>query len=586
MDRHGITRRRLLEGAAGAALAGAAPASAFGRRPRPNGRRVAILGGGVAGLTAAHELSERGFQVTVYERKALGGKARSIPVTKRGEGGRKPLPGEHGFRFFPGFYRHVPDTMRRIPSDGNPGGVRDNLVTVPSIVNSRAGRPDVALPAFDAHRGPFTVDYLRELLTGLLGGFGDVPPHELGYFVQRLMVFLTSCDERRYGQWEHVDWMRFVGGATRSAEYRTALVRALTSTVVAAKEDVASTRTIGNMAEAFVLNMTGVSYDGSLDRVLDAPTNEAWIDPWIVQLRERGVRFRVGHAVEALRVRGGRIASARVLDVRRRRRRAVEADWFVCAVPSERAKRLMSPAIRRLDPRLEGMDDLFQDWMSGVLFYLRRRVELPAGHLAFIDSPWAITGLTQAQFWDQRDFARDYGDGTAVDCLSCDVSDWDTPGILYGKPAKRCTRAEVIAETWAQVKAHVNDGGAVLRDDDVVTAFVDPAIRWDAKRRVNSTDDPLLVNTKGSWDKRPTARTEIPNLFIAGDHVQTNIDLATMEGANEAARDAANALLDAAGSNAPRARKFKLHQPPELRALKAVDRDRYRRGRPNLLDLG
>src|SRR5882757_6889507 len=32
--------------------------------PRPT---VAVLGAGVAGLTAAHELAERGFDVTVYE---------------------------------------------------------------------------------------------------------------------------------------------------------------------------------------------------------------------------------------------------------------------------------------------------------------------------------------------------------------------------------------------------------------------------------------------------------------------------------------------------------------------------------------
>src|SRR5215211_4963254 len=79
---------------------------------------VAVLGGGVAGLTAAHELAERGFEVTVYEARALlGGKARSLPVPGSGEGGRRDLPAEHGFRFFPGFYRHVPDTMRRIGVD-------------------------------------------------------------------------------------------------------------------------------------------------------------------------------------------------------------------------------------------------------------------------------------------------------------------------------------------------------------------------------------------------------------------------------------------------------------------------------------
>jgi len=60
-------------------MAFAAPGARAPRRLTAN--RVAVLGGGVRpGLTAAHELAERGFfAVTVYERKALGGKARSNP---------------------------------------------------------------------------------------------------------------------------------------------------------------------------------------------------------------------------------------------------------------------------------------------------------------------------------------------------------------------------------------------------------------------------------------------------------------------------------------------------------------------------
>src|ERR1700681_2089809 len=101
---------------------------------------VAVLGGGVAGLSAAHELAERGFQVRVYERKpVLGGKARSIPVPGSAGNGRMPLPGEHGFRFFPGFYKHVTDTMRRTPY-GVQGNTFDNLTVATRILLARAGQ--------------------------------------------------------------------------------------------------------------------------------------------------------------------------------------------------------------------------------------------------------------------------------------------------------------------------------------------------------------------------------------------------------------------------------------------------------------
>ena len=57
---------------------------------------VAILGGGVAGLSAAHELMERGFTVSVYERRKRrwGGKARSVDKPNSATGDRKDLPGD------------------------------------------------------------------------------------------------------------------------------------------------------------------------------------------------------------------------------------------------------------------------------------------------------------------------------------------------------------------------------------------------------------------------------------------------------------------------------------------------------------
>ena len=104
--------------------------------------KVAVLGGGMGGLTAAAELVARGFDVEVFERGIVfGGKARSLGRYGTGTDGRRNLPGEHGFRFFPGFYKHVPDSMTRIPAGSGNGTVFDNLVptTVVTIAQQDHG---------------------------------------------------------------------------------------------------------------------------------------------------------------------------------------------------------------------------------------------------------------------------------------------------------------------------------------------------------------------------------------------------------------------------------------------------------------
>lgn len=578
-----LDRRTLLSSSvavgAGVTLAATGLAPAFAATP---GKDAVVLGGGMAGLTAAHELIERGFSVTVFEPTAWGGKARSIPFAGTGSGGRADLPGEHGFRFFPGFYHHVPETMRRIPFGS--GTVGDNLVAATGGKFLRGG--DHA-DAFVFGIGPdpvslLTVDGLRRYLLDNLGGHA-VPPHELAYFVERLLVFLTSCDERRLGQWEKVSWWDFVGAAKRSGPYQKILAAGLTRNLVAAKETVASTRTIGNMGEAFVYNIMGRGNDGALDRVLDLPTNEAWIDPWVTYLRGLGVRFVGGQRLVRYEVAAGRIAAAVLADAHGSTSR-VEADWFVSAMPVERVLPTLTPDVLALDPGLKGLAKLQTDWMVGIQFFLRDHADLTKGHITFIDSPWSLTALTQGQFWEDRTISRDYGNGEVVDVLSVDISNWDAPGVLYGKPAKQCTRQEIADEVLAQIRDH-HTMGDLLPEGIIHSWFLDPGVQWDPGTLRNVNETPLLVNTVDSWKSRPTARTKIPNLLMSGDFVQTDIDLATMEGANESARHAVNAILDESRSAAARVKTFRLYDPPEFKLLKQTDKLLYKLGQRNLLDI-
>ncbi len=68
----------------------------------PGGERVAVLGSGIAGLTAALTLARRGIKVEIFEAKDhVGGKLGSWSIQRMGE----TLPMSHGFHaFFPCYY--------------------------------------------------------------------------------------------------------------------------------------------------------------------------------------------------------------------------------------------------------------------------------------------------------------------------------------------------------------------------------------------------------------------------------------------------------------------------------------------------
>ncbi|MFH8408815.1 FAD-dependent oxidoreductase [Streptomyces sp. NPDC018019] len=563
-----------------AALPDAAPAVAAGRRP---GRSVAVLGAGVGGLTAAHELAERGFQVTVYERKALGGKARSIPVPGTGTGGRRDLPGEHGHRGVFGFYHNLPDTLRRIPYPGNAHGVHDNLTSVPWIAFARDdGRADLPIPTTPFEGRTLDVDALRRMLVGAVQQLFHLPLHEAAFFARQLAILMTSSRERAFGQWEHIKWLDFLAVEGKSAEYAK-LFGGGAQVIQALKPEDASSRTCGQGVEAILFSLLQRGTDGPSNRIFNGPTSEAWIDPWARHLRGLGVRFAMDHTVDALELSGGRITAARAATPAGPVR--IEADWFVAAVPAERARALWSAPIRAADRRLAGMDRLRTTWSHGIQYFLRRPVPVVQGHVAYIDSPWSLVSISQSQFW-RSDFPRTWGDGQARDSFSVVVSDWDAPGALYGKPAKQCTRQEIAAEVWAQMKAALEDTGRTYLPDDVLHSwFLDPAVSGTGGPEP-ANDEPYLLNDAGSWEHRPDAATAIPNLFLAADYVRTysNVDFTSMETANEAGRRAANALLGAAGSGADRVRLFAGYRPPEFEAAKLLDATRYRLGLPHILD--
>lgn len=545
--------------------------------------RVVVIGGGVGGMSAAQELAERGYSVEVFERNPqyVGGKARSVNVPDTNtQFPDKYLPGEHGFRFFPGFYRHITDTMERIPFRGQNGelnekGCLDNLVGTSTVMVARYDKAPVIADA----NFPRSLADLKVIVHDLHGGLDvGLSKEEEEFFAERMWQLMTSCKERRFSDYERLSWWDYLEADRFSKAYQTLLVAGLTRTLVAAQARSASTKTGGDILMQLMFTM--MTPGKANDRVLNAPTNDAWLNPWHDYLDELGVEYHLGHQVTSMAMEDGAVSSIEVEDSDGAKR-TVTADHFILATPVERAAPLITNEMVRADATLGALKPLAASvsWMNGIQFYLNTDVEVTRGHIVFSDSQWALTGISQIQFWGDYDLA-DRFNGEVKGILSVDISDW-IHTEYEGTLADDADPERVKDLVWEQIKRSLNvDGKTVVSDDMIEHWYLDRDIKWIPRERRDEDAEPLLVNTVDSWNLRPEAVTRIPNLFLASDYVRTNTDLATMEGANEAARRAVNGILAVDRSDQPLCKVWELREPLFFRPFKWLDLRRFKRGQP------
>jgi uncharacterized protein with NAD-binding domain and iron-sulfur cluster len=550
--------------------------------------KVIILGAGMGGLAAAHELlePERAYTVEIYEKNQVpGGKARSTTPPPTSPNGKPGLPNEHGFRFFPGFYRHVYDTMQRI-NTGN-DTVADHLVQAKDIIFARAGEPALILPARAPQ--PFS-DWLT--FTIQLYKFHQkfpLPREKIWIFIKKIICFLGSGKKRREHTYDETKWSDYIEADKHGDEYKKFLANGLTRSLVAMQPERASTLTVATILAQVLLDI--LDPGKKADRVLDGPTSEIWIEPWMKHLRKIGNagqrRFfeYFEHEVISLEYdnQANRIVSATVKNLQTGADLQVgsAADHFICALPVEVVQKLLTPTIK-IAANISGIDQLCTRWMTGVLTYINRDIKEPNGHVIYLDSPWALTSIDQQQFWKNNgtDISETYGNGNVKDIVSAIISEWEMPGKYVAKKAKEtANQDEIFTEVWEQIKAHRDAWPSKegrLEHKDKVHMWLDTAIGGFGSIPLTNTE-PLLVNVVGSHKHRPEAVTLVPNLFLASDYVHTHTDLATMEAANESARRAVVGILDMDDPTKiiSRPNVFPLKEPVAFDWLKKLDDEQF-----------
>ena len=557
---------------------------------RPEDVHVGVFGGGIAGLTAAHELARRGFRVTVFEKtRELGGMAASqFGLPNPGGGGRirravaagtpGALPGEHGFRFFPAFYRHLNDTMKRIPLYVDDEPNKNGPITPKQTVFDRLQPTNTQGVALEDGRDLFS--YLRgdvqrsfeavldELATSM--DYLGATDQDIVRLLFKLVEYMSSSEVRRR-QLENVSWADFVELGKFSPRMRV-YVDTVPRALVAMSATEADARTQGNILLQLALDQLGDPDE--VDRTLDGPTTDRWITPWVAFLRDvLNVTFETG--VEFTGFKPGKTIGELTAEAPGR---DIELDAYVLAIPHQHLKPIFANTSTLDLAWLDDQDlttpvnddslgrlDAFPDAqmpagpmavLSGIQYFLPDDVKFVPGHVYYPDSDWGLSSISQAQFWGEE-FPDTY-DRRGV--LSVDIGDFRKLSSKTGKSVFASTADEIAQEVWRQLRA-ATKGNQFLRVGGGHTRWtgelppnapeymLDRYVQLDAAGNITSTDAEMLINRPGEFARRPghpdLYRVHLDQIVMAGPWMQTYTRLTTMEAANESARHAVNALLAA-----------------------------------------
>jgi NAD(P)-binding Rossmann-like domain len=472
------------------------------------------------------------------------------------------VAGEHGFRFFPGFYRHLRDTMQRTPifdpqtRTFTPRTTHDNLTEVNWQVVFDPARP---YPASLSRRPTTAIGGMMDQYRRIRQDLGYRPIDLLRYLL-RMLRYMTSSTKRRKTYYEDLSWWDFVSTRrfddpkqdrfTFGARFEQALLHA-PKALLAMHAGHADARTYGNTSVQLFMDQFGLHEQG--DSTLSGPTSSSWLTHWRTYLEEQGVQFFLGEVTEITRGAGGRASAAiafpgtppaTYLDGEAARQAGHITDhYYVSAMdivglarttrafrgPGDPARYGVLSELRKLvceagqERDLEdiaqvgrtgegqGLADRFQT-MTGIQFHYPYHISFANGHIYFAASPWGLSAISQIQYWGPFGIARR---GRVVGNLSIDVGSWRAEG-KHPDP-NHLPRDEIAAEIHAQIQRSMHHGehppGRGPRyyhlDDHIGFGSMRPDHEIALVPRRNHA--PILINVVGDWKNRPTGEPWAPN---------------------------------------------------------------------------
>ena len=502
------------------------------------GRRVLVLGGGLAGMTAALELARAGAKVTLIERAAyLGGKA---GVEAGNTTDCNPAPGaryEHGYHIFAPWYENVFELLDSAGVQRVGVEIDDPPLSGPALLpvrrwyylDHRDGEK-LALKSWRIPRslGGTRLSELPEKLAGFVSdmievvGTSPLPPIDTMlyfYFILDMVgePLLRGNEGKQSNRRAALDRVTRLG-LLRKSWYKTDLMpllegeSMLKATAIPVHE--MSAFTAKRLTSHFLYNSSPPLW------ALNCDLHEGLIAPIERMLDEQGVEIRKNTTVTKIRFGGFQLDEVTVENPDGSEER-LGADAFIFALPLDVADDLLGADLYRLDPKIANLAKLRVAPMAQLEVPLKDRIpRLPQEHVFLsriasrvVEKDLGMSFIDQSGLWSGHD-DKEFPHRLAI--IAADFA-----------PLRNM-------EPHEQFELMMHEIGKFL------PISVSDVAHWNLSPNT-APGKRLFINSVGSWPDRPAVTTALPNLFMAGDWVQNQVDLACMEGAVCAGRDCARA---------------------------------------------
>ena len=479
-------------------------------------KTICIIGGGISGLTSAHELNKLGYNIIVLERNDIvGGLARTKQNQKD-----KICPIEYSWRAYGKWYQNVYNVMKEIKINYKET-VYDNLVELQGGVKTCNKK----IPSYQDTLIKIPLKDKIKLL-----------PSIFNYFI--------SSKKQNIDNYSHISLKKFIK-FKKLNNYTENLIGKIVGPYLGFDYQNASLYDLYYFFEMYHANSDD-SFNFSITKY---PTNYAWFDPWIKQLKSRGVKIYnnviVNHII---------IENNNVIAILLNNNNFIKCDYVINCTGPEIYKKLLNPyknIYKNYYNKISNVAKFGYQIQLSIYYYLNLKIFLNNKNtLAYLPkTPWLLMILPTGHIWGDE-FLNKYCDKNIKEVISVGICEPYVKGNFIKKKWSDCNKEEIRIEAWHQL---INDNDFINNiciGNKVTNTISDVKIldfkMWSSYKYKNgmTTYEPKWGNNVNTAKYRPKAITPINNLFLAGSYTDTTTGVYSMESACESGKEAAIKLCE------------------------------------------